>query len=167
MRDTFKKCRSNFRKLQLAASALLALSAPLAAAGPFEGWAGIWRGDGAITMANGAAERLTCRADVTQSDSDSFQQRLRCASDTYRVLIDAAVNHAGGRVTGTWRDTNSGVSGNLAGRLTGGRMDANVQGSAFAAEITMTSRGDQRAFVIRPGQTDVQEVQVQLRKAAR
>ncbi len=153
-----------FKSTMAAALIAVCFSAPALAAAPFEGWAGIWRGDGSITMTTGVAERLRCRADVSQRHGDHFQQRLRCASDTYRVLVDATVEHARGRITGMWSDARTGVSGSLSGRLRGERMDAVVQASGFSADIMMTRRGEQRAFVIRPRQTDVREVRVLLRK---
>ena len=92
----------------LAVAVLISLSAlqgHAAPAGPFAGMAGSWSGAGSITMANGAQERLRCRADYHVGGNGSeMQLGLRCASDSYNFNLAGDVESDGRAVSGSWSE---------------------------------------------------------------
>ena len=73
--------------------------------GPFFGLSGSWSGSGTITMSNGAAERIRCRATYAVNGAGrALQQTLRCASDSYRLEISSNVVSEGGALSGSWSE---------------------------------------------------------------
>ncbi len=84
--------------------------------GPFFGLSGYWSGSGTITMSNGAAERIRCRATYAVNGAGrALQQTLRCASDSYRLDISSNVVSEGGALSGSWSEATRGVSGSISG----------------------------------------------------
>src|SRR6202048_2438075 len=112
-------------KTAVLASGLLLISAQAQAepgsAGPFLGLSGHWSGAGTVTMANGATERIRCKAAyAVNATGKAVQQTLRCASDSYRVEISSNVISEGGSLSGSWAEATRGVAGKIFGRGRGG-----------------------------------------------
>ncbi|MFO1123978.1 MAG: hypothetical protein U1E25_00905 [Methylocystis sp.] len=134
--------------------------------GPFAGMSGHWSGVGSITMANGATERIRCRATyAVHPAGTALNQSLRCASDSYRLEISANVLSQGGAISGSWSESTHGVSGSISGRATGADIQAHVSGAGFAANIGIRTHGNSQTVGIRPqAGTDVSAVSITLRK---
>jgi len=134
--------------------------------GPFSGMSGHWSGVGSITMANGATERIRCRATyAVHPAGTALNQSLRCASDSYRLEISANVLSQGGAVSGSWSEATHGVSGSISGRAAGADIQARVMGAGFAANIGIRTHGNSQTVGIRPqAGTDVSAVSITLRK---
>jgi hypothetical protein len=147
--------------------AVLLLVAPARAqSAPFAGLAGSWNGTGTITMSNGANERIRCRATYQVGEGgNSLQQSLRCASDSYKFELGSNVNYANGRIGGTWNEASRNASGSLAGTVRGGEILARADGPGFAANLLVTTRGNQQSVSIRSAGTDISEVSITLSKA--
>ena len=80
---------------------------------PFLGLSGHWSGAGTVTMANGATERIRCKAAyAVNATGKAVQQTLRCASDSYRVEISSNVISEGGSLSGSWAEATRGASEN-------------------------------------------------------
>jgi hypothetical protein len=133
--------------------------------GPFLGMSGQWSGAGTITMANGAAERIRCRAfNSVGAAGDSFRQSLRCASESYRLDISSNVVSEGGMLSGSWSEATRGVSGNISGRASGRWIVANIVGAGFAARLDIRTQDDRQSVTLRPEGTDVAAVSIALYK---
>jgi hypothetical protein len=134
--------------------------------GPFAGLSGHWSGGGTVTMANGATERLRCKAAyAVNATGNALQQTLRCASESYRVEISSNVVAKGGSLSGSWTETSRGLSGNISGRASDAEIVANVAGAGFTARLDVRTQGDKQAVTIRPqGGTEVSAVSISLRK---
>src|SRR5215210_7708085 len=137
---------------------LFALQAPIqwgaeAASTPFAGLAGSWSGEGTIKLASGDSERIRCRAtyDVTEGGL-RLTQALKCASDSYQFNVesDISYNVDAGVVSGTWAETNYSSSGFLRGTVSGGTIKAHVKGKSFAAQVDVSTSGNQQMVSIRP-----------------
>jgi hypothetical protein len=117
-------------------------------------------------MANGATERIRCKATYTvNATGKAVQQTLRCASDNYRVEISSNVISEGGSLSGSWAEATRGVSGNISGRASGAKIVANVAGAGFTAHLDVRTQGERQSVTIRPhGGTDVTAVSIALRK---
>lgn len=137
-----------------------------ASAAPFAGLSGHWSGGGTITMANGATERLRCKATyAVNATGNAAEQTVRCASASYRVEISSNVISEGGSLSGSWAEATRGLSGNVSGRATSTEILANVTGAGFSARLDVRTQGNKQSVTIRPqGGTDVAAVSIALSK---
>ncbi|MGP8233664.1 MAG: hypothetical protein ACLQL2_13580 [Methylovirgula sp.] len=125
----------------LVVGALALLNSESWAAGPFSPLAGNWVGSGTITM-GGVRERLRCRAIYLVSPrGESVRQFLRCASDSYVVAVDGDVVEIDGRLSGTWRELTSGVTGTLTGLVRGPAIAGIISGLGLSARLSLYTRG--------------------------
>ena len=132
---------------------------------PFAGMAGSWSGAGRIDLQNGTSERIRCHATYAVGVSGgAFQQRLRCASDSYRFDVSSRVESQGGSLSGSWSEATGNVSGQVSGRAAGGRIHARVEAGIFAADMVVNTNGDQQSVSIVPQGTDIKIVAVTMRK---
>jgi hypothetical protein len=117
-------------------------------------------------MASGASERIRCRATYSVTGGGTaLQQNLRCASDSYRLDINASVASAGGALSGSWSELTRSVSGNITGRATGSDIQAQVGGQGFSASLAVKTKGGHQTVFIRPGSGgDVASVSISMRK---
>lgn len=154
---------SNLTRIALVA-AVGCLTGPAFAEG-FSALAGSWSGGGTIQMANGASERLRCRATYNVGGGGaSATQDLRCASDSYRVDVQANVALNGNAVVGTWTETSRGVSGRVSGRLSGSDISAQIVSPTFAAGLSIGTRGNSQSVTIRVNGGDVSSVSLALKR---
>jgi hypothetical protein len=149
---------------------LVALSgagtAAYAAVSPFRMMAGSWSGGGVISMASGQQERLRCRAayDVDGSGVE-LHLSLRCASDSYNFDLASNVQYRGGAITGEWTEASRNASGTLEGRAAGDHIEAAANGQGFAANLSLTTRGNRQTVSIRPeGGADIRAVSLALER---
>jgi hypothetical protein len=134
--------------------------------GPFAHLAGAWSGNGVIQTSNGTRERIRCQATYAVGEGGlAVSQSLRCASDSFKVVIASDVRYEGGRVTGTWAETTRNVSGSLSGTADEVNILANVGGPGFTAGLAIATRGSNQTVQITPrGGTDIVAVTVSLHK---
>jgi len=101
--------------------ALVSGSASYAQSGPFAGMAGNWSGGGTVTLDDGSAERIRCRATyAVGAGGNGLNQNLTCASDSYKFNLSSNVVAEGGALSGTWSESSRGINGNVEGRASGG-----------------------------------------------
>ncbi|WP_158807834.1 hypothetical protein [Beijerinckia sp. L45] len=135
---------------------LVGLAPALASDKPFSSFEGSWSGSGAVRTADGASERLRCRAAYRVSgDGAQMRQDLVCASDSYKFEISSDVTSTGGVLGGTWSERTRGVSGHVAGRTGSRRIDASVDGLGFTATMVIVADRRTQSIDIRPTGTDV------------
>ena len=136
-----------------------------AAAAPFQAFEGAWTGGGKIVDANGVAERIRCRANGAPArEGKALSQSIVCASASYRLDIESYVEASGATVEGNWRETTRAIGGHLTGRIAGGRFQGAVNGSGFAAEISLDSNGRTQRVNIQPHGGQVADVSIQLER---
>jgi len=142
---------------------LLALPALAQGAGPFAGLSGAWSGGGTISLANGASERIRCRAVYNVGGGGrALQLSIRCASDSYNFDLAGNVVSQGGAITGTWSESTRGVAGTVSGRASGNHFQAYAQGAGFSAGLSLSTHGNRQSVVIRPTGADVTAVSIAL-----
>ncbi len=141
-------------------------SAAFAQTGGFTALSGSWSGSGSVTLVSGATERIRCRATYEVAPSgNTFQQSLRCTSDSYNFDLRSSVVRSGDAVSGTWSETSRNVTGGIAGRVSGSQIQAMIQGPAFSASLTLATQGDRQTVSIRSQGTEVSAVSIVLRRA--
>lgn len=131
---------SQFFAAFFAAALMMSIGDPCLA-GPFEPLAGNWVGSGTLTM-SGTRERIRCRAIYfVSSGGQALQQILRCASDNFIIDVHSNVIEIDGRLSGTWQETSSGVSGSLSGIVRGGAIRGFISGLGVTASLSLVTRG--------------------------
>lgn len=134
----------------------------------FAGLSGAWSGNGTLTLSSGGSERLRCKATYqVLNEGATLQQRLRCASDSYRFDVDCKVsyNPSAAVLTGTWTELNYGAGGFVTGSLSGTQIQAKVDGGTFTAAIGVNLRGGQQSVTIRAENSTISAVAVTMHRA--
>ena len=134
---------------------------------PFAGYSGHWTGAGDITMTDGSHEKIHCKADYSSPPSgDALHININCASDSYKVnVISSIVAGPGGQLSGTWREVTRQAEGDVSGRIAGpGQIQASLQGTVYAIELSASTKGNQQAVAIRAQGADVQAVNITMRR---
>jgi hypothetical protein len=137
-----------------------------AASTPFAGLSGSWSGSGTVTLSGGANERIRCRAMyVVANGGNQLQQKLRCASDSFTFELQSDVNHSAGQISGQWTEVTRNVGGSVSGRASTGKIQALVNGPAFAASLALTMNGDRQSVLIRSDSTALTQVSITLNRS--
>ena len=133
----------------IGAALLLSVSAGHAQSGPFAGFEGTWSGNGTVALSDGTTERIRCKADYKVNGSGlGLKQNLHCASDSYKFDLSSDVTSNGDRISGNWSERSRNIFGNLQGTAGGGQIDVFVEASGFAANLTLTTRGNRQTVSI-------------------
>jgi hypothetical protein len=149
----------------LVAAVLLSGSASHAQSAPFAGMAGVWTGSGTITLDSGASERIRCRATYAVSDDgNGLNQRLVCASDSYKFDLKSDVIANNGTLSGTWSELGRNVTGSLEGRAGAGKFNVVVSAPAFTADLSMTTRGNKQTVSI-TSQSQIKNASISLARS--
>jgi hypothetical protein len=144
---------------------MLSVTASQAQSGPFAGFAGSWSGNGTVSLSDGSSERIRCRATYKVDGTGSgLEQTLRCASDSYKFDLSSNVKSQGNNVTGSWSEASRNVNGNLNGRAGGGQIDVFVEAAGFAANITLTTRGNKQSVSI-SSKGEIRDVKISMVKS--
>jgi hypothetical protein len=144
---------------------MLSVSAGQAQSGPFAGFDGAWSGTGTVSMSDGSSERIRCRATYkVESGGSALAQTLRCASDSYKFDLSSNVKSQGNSVSGSWSEASRNVYGNLNGKAGGGQIDVFVEAAGFAANITLTTRGNKQSVSI-SSKGEIRGVQISMVKS--
>jgi len=151
-------------------AAILALApsvgALAAAVGPFEGLSGVWAGSGTMTFASGTKERLRCRVQYVQNNENNLQQALRCASDSYRFDINAYFDSVDGNITGIWQELSQEIHGTVTGTVADGRIDGDLHGPGFVAQLLVTTTGNRQEVSIEAELEEIRSVAIEVRKSS-
>ena len=136
-----------------------------AATGPFAAMAGSWSGGGTLTTADGAQERLRCRATYSPAGGeDSLHLSLQCASDSYKFDVASDVVNRDGAISGSWNEALHNASGSVSGRASGNTIQATARGGNFTTGLSLTTSGNRQSVTLTPQGTDVRSVSVALAK---
>ena len=127
--------------LSFLSAAVVVSSVSAASANPFKKVSGKWRSVGATAILNGNKERIKCRASY-QVPGKHVSLNLKCSGPGYliNVYVDASVK--GGKVSGSWTETQFGKSGWLSGRASSKSSRLSFGGSSMkgSMSIALSSR---------------------------
>ncbi|HEU0083493.1 MAG TPA: hypothetical protein VFQ87_11545 [Bradyrhizobium sp.] len=133
----------------IGATLLLSVSASEAQSGPFAGFDGSWSGNGTVSLSDGSTERIRCKADYKVNGNGlGLKQNLHCASDSYKFDLSSEVTSNGDRISGNWSERSRNIFGNLQGTAGGGQIEVFVEAAGFAANLTLTTRGNRQTVQI-------------------
>jgi hypothetical protein len=147
------------RRLIVAAVTLLAATIPgsvsYAQSGPFAGMGGNWSGAGTVTLEDGSTERIRCRATYVVDDRGTdLKLTLICASDSYKFDLSGNVFIDRGALSGNWSEASRNVHGSLDGSGAGGKFQVLATAAGFAAQLSVTTRGNRQSVEIRSQQSN-------------
>lgn len=151
----------------LAAAAMIASVAQAQTAAPFAGFSGEWSGGGDIAMTDGSREKIRCKASYSVTPSgEGLHVSINCASDSYKVqVVSNIVVDAGGQLSGSWQEKTRQAEGSVTGRIAGpGQIQASLEGTVYGIQMSVNTRGNQQAVAIRAQGTDVQKVDIVMRR---
>jgi hypothetical protein len=124
-------------------------SASYAQSGPFAGMAGNWSGGGTVALDDGSTERIRCRASyAVGAGGTGLNLDLICASDSYKFDLRGNVIAEHGALSGNWSEASRNVNGTLEGRGAGGNFQVFATAAGFAANLTLTTRGNRQSIGI-------------------
>ncbi len=72
-----------------------------------------------MSFKDGKIEQVRCRATYfVENGGKDLKQTIRCASSGGKVEVVSFLSHAGGKLTGTWTETNYNMKGDITGDVT-------------------------------------------------
>ena len=140
--------------LLLAAAAwglALQVAPPASAVGvsPLEGLVGRWVGEGRLGVKGSPTEQVKCRVTyIYAKGADQLKQSIRCASAGGNVEVQSLVNHAEGKLTGTWQELVRNWSGDLTGAVTPRGFKVQVRGEGLTANMDIIVTGSRQVVEI-------------------
>jgi len=164
---SFDRRAGRAAKLLAAAAVAASLGAApaFADANPFAALVGSWTGKGTVTYSSGNKERLQCKVNYDSNASDSVQQHLTCASDSYKFEIQAYYRHHDGVVTGHWDELTMNISGSITGNVSDGpKITGDLSGPGFTASVLVDTKGNDQNVTITAQDQDIKDVSVDVRR---
>lgn len=153
---------------RLAAASTIAMMATASqAATPFAGFSGDWSGGGDIAMTDGSREKIRCRASYSVPPSgEALHVSINCASDSYKVqVVSNIVVDDEGKLSGSWQEKTRQAEGSVSGRVAGaGQIQASLEGTVYGIQLSVNTKGNQQAVAIRAQGTDIESVNITLRR---
>ncbi len=105
---------------------------------PFDPLVGRWVGEGRLGVRDNATEQVKCRVTYARLTSgDQLRQSIRCASAGGNVEVQSLVSHAGGKLTGTWKELVRNWSGQIKGAVTPKGFRVAVRGQNLNANMAI------------------------------
>ena len=153
-------------RINLSAIIVVGLVTQVWAAGPFEAFAGSWRGKGRITLVNGSQDSIACKADyVFVGGGNALAITVHCASDGYKVDLLSRVEARGDTFSGSWQETTRQIQGDVTGRIPGpGIMQASLATIGGGIQLGVTPSRERQAIAIQLQGSDIRNVDIDLRK---
>ncbi|MGH1420027.1 MAG: hypothetical protein ACRBCJ_14315 [Hyphomicrobiaceae bacterium] len=149
----------------LFAAAVLMPLAPAHAGNPFTSLAGTWSGSGKVRLSNGKSEKLRCKAYYTnKSGGTNLGMSIRCASTSNKFNLRAKLSYAGGKVSGSWTETNYNASGALSGRASTSKINVSIQGGISGSMSVFINGRSQRVSMRTSDDTAFRGINISLRK---
>lgn len=154
------------QRIALAAGLFLlpvSASAQQQAGGAFSQFAGDWSGEGTVKTTAGS-ERIRCKVHYTvASDGASLEQKMRCASDSYKLEVRSKVAATGTKLTGKWNEITRDSIGNISGTITSTGIRAMIDGIGFTAGMDILTDANRQSITINPtGATEIAHVEITL-----
>ena len=146
--------------LAIAVAGLLAPA--LAADSAFSGLAGSWGGSGNIKYTDGTTERMRCSARYSGGASD-VSMSINCASDAHNIDLSGRLHANGGHVSGSWSESNFGLSGSATGKASAGHLALGL-GGGVSGSMSVSYSGTHQDVAITVAGAALDSVNMSLAK---
>ena len=146
------RARSRIMAAFLLALLLASQNPALAAAedaSPFDKLAGRWVGEGRLGIKDASTETVKCRVTYfVQEGGNQLRQSIRCASQSGSIEVASTVTHAGGSLTGSWKELTREWSGELTGTVNPNGFKVAVRGENLSANMDIIVKGARQIIEI-------------------
>lgn len=140
---------------------LVLLTPAMAADSALSGLTGSWGGSGVIKYSDGSTERMRCNA--RYSGGDAMAMSINCSSAARSVNISGNLRANGGRVSGSWAESNLGVSGSASGKASPGHLSLGL-GGGVSGSMSVNYAGGRQDVGITVEGAPLQSVSMSLSK---
>src|SRR6202051_2369531 len=124
-------------------------AAPAYAEQSFDSVAGSWSGGGSMKPSDGPRERVRCKIDyATKNAGQSVKMNVRCASDAYKMDLNANIDENGTVLSGNWFESTYRQGGSVSGQNVNGLIEAKVEGQTITALLNVRTKGNHQSFVM-------------------
>lgn len=132
-----------------ALTAVMLTTAPVVSAdapGPFQAFAGRWVGEGRLGFRASDnsqinTEQVKCRVTYQPRDNGhTLHQSIRCAAQGGNIDVQTDVKHAGGTLTGTWKELTRDWSGAVSGTATNKALRVRISSETLSANMSIQLR---------------------------
>lgn len=118
-------------------------------ASPFDRLAGRWVGEGRLGIRDASTETVKCRVTYfVQEGGNQLRQSIRCASQSGAIEVASTVIHAGGTLTGSWKELTREWSGELTGTVNPNGFKVAVRGENLSANMDIIVKGARQIIEI-------------------
>jgi hypothetical protein len=148
-RSMFRNKAINHCILQCLLLMAILATAPARAEQNFENVAGSWSGGGSMKPSDGPRERVRCKVDyVVKNAGQSVKMNVRCASDAYKMDLNANIDENGTTLSGNWFESQYRQGGKVSGQNVNGVIEAKVESDTITALLTVQTKGNHQTFVM-------------------
>src|SRR5260370_40481246 len=125
---------------------ILAMS-PARAEQSFDNVAGSWSGGGTMKPSDGQRERVRCKVDyIVKNAGQSVKMNVRCASDAYKMDLNANIDQTGTALSGNWFESQYRQGGKVSGQNVNGVIEAKVEGDTITSLLTDQTKANHQTF---------------------
>ena len=134
----------------------------------FDSVAGSWSGNGLMKPSDGPRERVRCKIQYSPKNSgQSVKMDVRCASDAYKMNLNANIDQSGSALTGNWFESQYRQGGKVSGRNVNGVIEGKIEGDTITALMTVRTKGNRQTFVMESPGAWISHVSIDLVRDAR
>lgn len=148
--------------LATAVGGLMVLAPAMAADSAFSGLAGSWGGGGNVKFTDGSSERMRCNARYSGGASD-VSLSINCAGSAHNIDLTGRLHANGGHVSGSWNETNLGVSGSASGKSSPGHLSLGL-GGGVSGSMSVSFSGSHQDVAISVSGVALESVSMSLGK---
>jgi hypothetical protein len=137
--------------------------APAYAEQAFDNVAGSWSGSGSMKTKDGPRERVKCKVDyAVKNAGQSVTMNVRCASDAYKMDLNANIDQTGTALSGNWFERQYRQGGKVSGQNVNGLIEAKVEGDTITALLTVRTKASRQTFVMESPGAWISQVSIDL-----
>jgi hypothetical protein len=115
----------------------------------FDSVAGSWSGNGLMKPSDGPRERVRCKIDYAPKNAGkSVKMNVRCASDAYKMDLNANIDQNGIALSGNWFESQYRQGGKVSGQNVNGVIEGKIEGDTITALMTVRTKGNRQTFVM-------------------
>lgn len=112
---------------------------------------------------DGPPERVRCKVDyVVKSEGQSVKMDVRCASDAYKMELNANIDQNGSELSGNWFESQYRIGGKVSGQNANGFIDARIEGDKITALLAVRTKGNRQSFSMESPGAWVSQVSIDL-----
>jgi len=136
---------------------------PARAEQSFDSVAGSWSGGGTMKPSDGPRERVRCKIDYAPKNAgQSVKMNVRCASDAYKMDLNANIDQNGTALSGNWFESQYRQGGKISGQNVNGVIEVKAESDTIIALLTVRTKGNHQTFVMEAPGAWVSQVSIDL-----